>query len=69
LSTETWLAIYEISMPVINTEDLELDDDNEYNLLRTRKPRGRPKKKREDRTIYRAIRRLQDAELELGEEG
>jgi hypothetical protein len=31
LSTETWLAIYETPMPVINTEDLELDDDNEYN--------------------------------------
>jgi hypothetical protein len=33
LSTETWLAIYETPMPVINTEDLELDDDIEYNLL------------------------------------
>jgi Sec-independent protein secretion pathway component TatC len=47
LSTETWLAIYEIPILVINIEDLELDDDNEYNLLRTRKPRGRPKKRKE----------------------
>jgi hypothetical protein len=69
LSTETWLAIYETPMPVINTEDLELDDDNECNPPRTRKPRGRPKKKKENRATHRATRGLQDAELELGEEG
>jgi hypothetical protein len=67
LSVETWIATYDTTMSIVNTEDLELDDDNEYNPPQTRHARGRPKKKRQDKTTYRATRRLRDTELEVGE--
>ena len=67
LSVETWIATYDTVMSVVNTENLELDDDNECNPPQTRHARGRPKKKRQDRAIYRATRGLRDTELEVGE--
>jgi hypothetical protein len=33
LSVETWIATYDTIIFIINTENLELDDDNEYNSL------------------------------------
>jgi hypothetical protein len=67
LSVETWIATYDTVISVVNTENLKFDDDNEYNPPQTRHTRGRPKKKREDRAIYRAIRGLRDTELEMEE--
>jgi hypothetical protein len=64
---ETWIATYDAAISVVNTENLELDDDNECNPPQTRHTRGRPKKKREDRAIYRATRGLRDTELEMEE--
>jgi hypothetical protein len=60
------MAIYDTAMSVINIEDLEFNNDNECNPPRTRNARGRPKKKREDRDTYRAIRGLRDDKLGVG---
>jgi hypothetical protein len=60
------MAIYDTAISVINIEGLEFNNDNEYNPLRTRNARGRPKKKRKDRDTYRAIRGLRDDKLGVG---
>jgi hypothetical protein len=65
LSVATWLAIYDIAMPVVNIEDLKLTEDHEYNPSYTRNARGRPKKKQQDQAIYRTTRGLRNTKLKL----
>jgi hypothetical protein len=71
LSTETWIALYtEATMLLVDIRSLKLhtytrensdsdsDSNNEgevCNLLLTRIPRGRPRKKRIDKATYRAL--------------
>jgi hypothetical protein len=59
------MAIYNTAISVINIEDLEFNNNNEYNPLRTRNARGRPKKKKENRNIYKIIRKLRNDKLEI----
>jgi uncharacterized protein (DUF1015 family) len=61
------MAIYNTAISIINIEGFEFDNNNEYNLLRTRNARGRPKKKRKNRDIYKIIKKLRNNELGIGE--
>jgi hypothetical protein len=52
-------------MPIINIEDFEFNNNNEYNPPRTRNTRRRPKKKKKNRNIYKIIRKLRNNKLEI----
>ena len=67
LSVATWIATYDLAMPVVNIENLELTEDTTCNPPQIRHTRGRPKKKRQDKSTYRASRGLREDELELRE--
>ena len=63
----TWIATYDVAILVINTKDFKFNKNHECNPPRTRYTRGQPKKKRQNRGIYRTLRGLRDNELELEE--
>jgi hypothetical protein len=69
LSTETWQATYATPMPVVDITNLQPHDDEPCNPPKTRIPRGRPKKKREERATFRASRGLRAEDVEVGEDG
>lgn len=57
LSIQTWAATYAESLPPISIADLEPRME-ECNPPLTRQPRGRPRKIKQKRAIYRASRAL-----------
>jgi hypothetical protein len=60
------MAIYDTAIFIINIKNLEFNNDNEYNLPRTRNARRRPKKKKKDRNTYKIIKKLRDNKLGIG---
>jgi hypothetical protein len=61
----TWIATYDVAILVINTKDFKFNENHEYNSSQIRYTRGRSKKKKQDRDIYRTSRKLRDDELEF----
>lgn len=69
LSVARQQAIYAAPIPVIDIVDLKPLDEEECNPPKTRIPRGRPKRKREERATYRASRGLRKDNVEVTEAG
>ena len=65
LSIETWIATYEAPLPPIHITGLRPQEEEPCNPPLTRVPRGRPKKKREERATYRASRALHREDLRV----
>lgn len=72
MSTSTWAAQYELALPPVDISGLkpaynDLDDDADAisicNLLHTRVPRGRPRKKRLDKANFRATRGVEAKDM------
>jgi hypothetical protein len=61
----TWIATYDVAILVINIKDFKFSENYKYNSPRTRYARGRPKKKKQNKKIYRVLRGLRNDELEL----
>ena len=57
------------TLPVIDISSLALKEEEECNPPKTRVPRGRPKKKREERATYRSTRGLRAEDVEQGSDG
>ena len=69
LTIATWQTTYAVPMPVIDITNLQAKDEEECNPPKIRVPRGRPKKKREERPTYRGTRGLRAEDVERGDDG
>ena len=72
MSTSTWAAQYELALPLVDISGLkpaynDLDNDADAisicNLLHTRVPHGRPRKKRLDKANFRATRGVEAKDM------